>query len=124
VPSITAVAAASGVLSPSTRTTNGSSLPRDLPTRWREKQRDLNLATPLNLVATLDIVGVNSGSPVVDRNGELVGVIFDGNLEGLGGRYVYTDRNARAVAVDGRAIIEALTKVYGAAPLAAELTEQ
>jgi len=85
-------------------------------------QRDVDLATPLNFVSTLDIIGGNSGSPVVDRNGELVGLIFDGNLEGLGGRYVYTDRKARAIAVDGRAIVEALTKVYGAAPLAAELS--
>ncbi len=96
--------------------------PFDLPARWLEKQRDVDLATPLNFVSTLDIIGGNSGSPVVDRNGELVGLIFDGNLEGLGGRYVYTDRKARAIAVDGRAIVEALTKVYGAAPLAAELS--
>ena len=96
--------------------------PFDLPARWLEKQRDLDLATPLNFVSTLDIIGGNSGSPVVDRNGDLVGLIFDGNLEGLGGRYAYTDRKARAISVDGRAIVEALTKVYGALPLAAELS--
>jgi len=96
--------------------------PFDLPARWLEKQRDLDLATPLNFVSTLDIIGGNSGSPVVDRNGELVGLIFDGNLEGLGGRYAYTDRKARAISVDGRAIVEALTKVYGAIPLAAEFS--
>ena len=100
----------------------GGKPPFDLPTRWLEKQRDLDLATPLNFVSTLDIIGGNSGSPVVDRNGELVGLIFDGNLEGLGGRYAYTDRKARAIAVDGRAIVEALTKVYGAGPLGAELS--
>jgi len=96
--------------------------PFDLPPRWLEKQRELDLATPLNFVSTLDIVGGSSGSPVVDRNGELVGLIFDANLEALGWRYAYTDRNARAMAVDGRAIVESLKKVYGAAPLAAELT--
>ena len=80
------------------------------------------MATPLNFLSTLDIIGGNSGSPVVDRNGEFVGVIFDGNLEGLGGRYVYTDRKARAIAVDARAIVESLTKVYGADALVAELT--
>ena len=96
--------------------------PFDLPARWLEKQRDVDLATPLDFVSTLDIIGGNSGSPVVDRNGDLVGLIFDGNLEGLGGRYVYTDRKARAIAVDGRAIVEALNKVYGASALAAELT--
>jgi len=96
--------------------------PFDLPARWLEKQRDLDLATPLNFVSTLDLIGGNSGSPVVDRNGDLVGLIFDLNLEGLGGRYAYTDRKARAIAVDGRAIVEALTKVYGAIPLAAELS--
>jgi hypothetical protein len=96
--------------------------PFDLPARWLEQQRDLDLATPLNFVSTLDIIGGSSGSPVVDRNGDLVGLIFDINLEGLGGRYAYTERKARAIAVDGRAIVEALTKVYGATPLAAELS--
>ncbi len=96
--------------------------PFDLTARWLEKQRDLDLATPLNFVSTLDIIGGSSGSPVVDRNGELVGLIFDINLEGLGGHYAYTDRKARAIAVDGRAIVEALTKVYGASSLVAELS--
>ena len=100
----------------------GGKPPFDLPTRWLGKQRELDLATPLDFVSTLDIIGGSSGSPVVDRNGEWVGLIFDGNLEGLGGRYAYTDRKARAVAVDGRAIVEALTKVYGAIPLATELS--
>ena len=96
--------------------------PFDLPAQWIERQRELELSTPLNFVSTLDIIGGNSGSPVVDRKGELVGLIFDGNLEGLGGRFVYTDAKARAIAVDARAIVEALVKVYGASSLAAELT--
>ena len=96
--------------------------PFDLPAQWLDKQRELELSTPLNFVSTLDIIGGNSGSPVVDRKGELIGLIFDGNLEGLGGRFVYTDTKARAIAVDARAILEALIKVYGARALAAELS--
>ena len=96
--------------------------PFDLPARWRDKRREIDLATPLNFVATLDIIGGSSGSPVVNRNGELVGLVFDGNLEGLGGRFVYTDRKARSIAVHSRAIVEALDKVYDAGVLAAEIT--
>ena len=100
----------------------GGMPPFDLPAQWLDKQRELELSTPLNFVSTLDIIGGNSGSPVVDRKGELIGLIFDGNLEGLGGRFVYTDTKARAIAVDARAILEALIKVYGARALAAELS--
>jgi hypothetical protein len=99
----------------------GAQPPFDLPPRWTERQRNLDLSTPLNFVATLDIIGGNSGSPVVNRNGELVGLVFDGNLEGLGGRFAYTDEKARAIAVDSQAIIEALTKIYDARELLAEI---
>ena len=98
----------------------GGMPPFDLPAQWLDKQRELELSTPLNFVSTLDIIGGNSGSPVVDRKGELIGLIFDGNLEGLGG--LYTDTKTRAIAVDARAILEALIKVYGARALAAELS--
>ena len=100
----------------------GGKPPFDLPQRWLDKQRNVDLATPLNFVSTLDIIGGSSGSPVVNRNGELVGLIFDGNLEGLGGRFVYTDEKARSIAVDSRAIVEALVKIYGADALATEMT--
>ncbi len=100
----------------------GGKPPFDLPERWLDRQRDINLATPLNFVSTLDIIGGSSGSPVVNRNGELVGLIFDSNLEGLGGRFAYTDEKARSIAVDSRGILEALVKVYGAEALASELT--
>ncbi|MEP7207200.1 MAG: S46 family peptidase [Casimicrobiaceae bacterium] len=97
--------------------------PFALPARWRTAQRELAPATPLDFVSTLDIIGGNSGSPVVNRDREIVGVVFDGNLESLGWRFAYTDDKARAIAVDGRAIVEALNKVYGARALVAEILE-
>jgi hypothetical protein len=96
--------------------------PFALPARWLERKSSLNLATPFNFVNTADIIGGNSGSPVVDRGGNLVGIVFDGNLQSLVLDYTYTDQQARAVAVDSAAILEALRKVYGANWLLAELT--
>lgn len=95
--------------------------PFALPDRVREARSRIDPRIPLDFVTTADIIGGNSGSPVVDRNGEWVGVIFDGNLEGLGGRYVYSDRAARAIAVDARAILHALERIYDAPALADEL---
>ncbi|MGP0073083.1 MAG: S46 family peptidase [Bryobacteraceae bacterium] len=95
--------------------------PFNLPQRWIERKSSLNLSTPFNFVNTADIIGGNSGSPVVDRNGDLVGIVFDGNLQSLVLDYTYTDQEARAVAVDSAAILEALRKVYGANWLLTEL---
>jgi V8-like Glu-specific endopeptidase len=81
----------------------------------------LNLAAPLNFVATLDVVGGNSGSPVINRNAELVGLVFDGNIESLVGNFVFNEENNRAVMVHPAAMLEALRKLYGAAPLAEEI---
>ncbi|MDT9000983.1 S46 family peptidase [Paucibacter sp. APW11] len=81
----------------------------------------LNPDLPLNFASTADIIGGNSGSPVVNKDGELVGLIFDGNLEGLGGRFAYTDALDRAVAVDIQAILAALEQAYGAPEVAREL---
>ncbi|MGB8260232.1 MAG: S46 family peptidase [Terracidiphilus sp.] len=81
----------------------------------------LNLTTPLDFVSTGDIIGGNSGSPVVNKEGELVGLIFDGNIESLAGDFVYDGEKNRAVAVHSAGMIEALRKLYNAGPLADEL---
>jgi V8-like Glu-specific endopeptidase len=82
----------------------------------------LNLATKLNFVTTNDIIGGNSGSPVVNAKGEYVGLIFDGNIQSLVGRYAYDDARNRAVAVHSSGILEAMRTIYGMDALAAELT--
>ena len=95
--------------------------PYDLPQSWIDKKSKLNLKTPFNFVCTADIIGGNSGSPVVNRAGEVVGLIFDGNIQSLVWDFVYTDEQARAVSVCSQAIPEALRAIYDAAPLADEL---
>jgi hypothetical protein len=95
--------------------------PFDLPQRWIDKKAALNLDTPLNFVNTADIIGGNSGSPVVNTAGEFVGIIFDGNLQSLVLDFAYEDVQARALSVDCRAILEAMRKVYGVDALANEL---
>ncbi len=97
--------------------------PYNLPPRWRDAKSVLNLSTPLNFVYSADTIGGNSGSPVINRNAEIVGINFDSNIQKLPNRYLYIDENegARAVGVHAAAIIEALQKIYGANALIAEI---
>jgi hypothetical protein len=96
-------------------------VPFDLPPLWEKRKSKLNLNTALNFVSTDDIIGGNSGSPVVNRAGEFVGVIFDGNIQSLDADFLYTEDQNRAVCVHSSAIIEGLRKVYNARALADEL---
>jgi hypothetical protein len=97
--------------------------PYDLPRRYREGKEKLDLSTPLNFVYTADTIGGNSGSPVINRNGELVGLNFDSNVQKLPNRYWYVDEDegGRAVGVHSAAIIEAMKKLYGAEKLVTEI---
>ena len=92
-----------------------------LPESWKKAESKLSKTTPFNFVSTADIIGGNSGSPVVNKAGELVGLIFDGNVQSLSGNYVYTDKQARSVSVHSSAIREALQVVYEADNIVKEL---
>ena len=98
--------------------------PFDLPPRVKDGRLKLDLTTPMNFVYTADTIGGNSGSPVINRNAEVVGLNFDSNIQKLPNRYWYVDETdgGRAVAVHSSAIIEALRKLYGAEKLALEIT--
>lgn len=90
----------------------------DLPPSWMDRQSDVSLQTQLNFVCTADIIGGNSGSPVVNRDGDLIGLIFDGNIQSLVSDFVYSDTQGRAVSVSGVAIKEALRSIYQAPAIA------
>ena len=101
---------------------HGNKDPYDLAGSWSKMKSKLNLGTPLNYVSTADIIGGNSGSPTVNKAGEVVGIVFDGNIQSLVWDFYFDDRQGRSVHVDSRGIIEALRKIYGADRLADELT--
>jgi hypothetical protein len=96
--------------------------PYKLPEKWMNAKPRLDLKTPFNFVSTADIIGGNSGSPTVNKQGEVVGIIFDGNIESLPANFAYSEVQSRAVSVDSRGIQEALRKIYGAGALADELS--
>ncbi len=100
---------------------NGNKDPYELPRSFFLKKAALNLGVPLNFVSTADSIGGNSGSPVVNRNGEVVGVLFDGNIQSLPTRFVYEQEISRSVMVHSQGIIEALRKIYQAEPLVEEI---
>src|SRR5688500_4990073 len=98
--------------------------PYNLPQRWYDKKSSIDLNTPFNFVSTNDIIGGNSGSPTINQNGELVGLIFDGNIQSLVGDFMYDGSVNRAISVDSRGMLEVLKKVFNATEIVAELTGQ
>lgn len=92
-----------------------------LPKSWHAAKEKLNLDTPFNFVSTCDIIGGNSGSPVVSRDGAMVGIIFDGNIESLPGDFYYSDKQARSVSVHIAGVLEAMRKIYQAGHLADQM---
>ena len=100
----------------------GMKSPYDLPQKITGVEKTFDLTTPFDFASTNDIIGGNSGSPVLDRDGRYVGLVFDGNIQSFAWEFGYTDRQARCVSVDSRAIIESLRHIYGMASLADEIT--
>ena len=98
----------------------GATPPYDVPQRWDDRKARIDLRTPLNVVSTNDIVGGNSGSPVVNAKAQVVGLVFDGNIQSLPGYFYYDGSVNRTVSVDSRAVLEAMRTVYDAGPLVDE----
>ena len=99
----------------------GKKEPWQLPARWSNPPADFNMSTPINFVSTNDIIGGNSGSPVINKNLEVVGLVFDGNIESLPGRFIFDDTKNRTVSVHSSGLIEGIDKIYRAERIAKEL---
>ncbi|HEX7999131.1 MAG TPA: S46 family peptidase [Pyrinomonadaceae bacterium] len=97
--------------------------PYNLPPRWTEKKSAVNLKTPFNFVSDNDIIGGNSGSPTINKDAELVGLIFDGNIQSLVGNFIFDESVNRAISVDSRGMLEILRNIFGAKEIADELTK-
>ncbi|MEW6652851.1 MAG: S46 family peptidase [Bacteroidota bacterium] len=97
--------------------------PFNLSERWKNAEKEIDLKTPFNFVSTNDIVGGNSGSAIINKNAEIIGLAFDGNIESLQGNFIYLPTYNRTVAVDSKGMWEAIKKVYKADRLADELKE-
>ncbi|MGE5682680.1 MAG: S46 family peptidase, partial [Bacillota bacterium] len=95
--------------------------PWDLPERWKNPPAEFNLETPMCFVSTNDIIGGNSGSPVVNKNLEIVGLAFDGNIESLPGQFIFTTEQNRCLSVDSEGMVEAIQDLYKANRLSEEL---
>jgi hypothetical protein len=100
---------------------HGFQPPYDIPERWLSKQTALNQDVPFNFVTTNDIIGGNSGSPVINQKGEIVGLIFDGNIHSIVWNFGFDSTKGRATSVHSQGMIEALKTVYGADELVAEI---
>jgi V8-like Glu-specific endopeptidase len=99
----------------------GKKAPFFLPERWANPPSDFKMSTPMNFSSTNDIIGGNSGSSVVNKNLEVVGLIFDSNIEGLAGNSIFDTEKNRAVSVHSAGIVEGLDKIYRATRIASEL---
>jgi V8-like Glu-specific endopeptidase len=95
--------------------------PFNLPSYWEDLPEEFDLSTPINFVSTCDIIGGNSGSPVLNTNAEVVGLAFDGNIESHSGRFIYTTEANRTVSVSAEGMIEAIRDLYRAERLASEI---
>jgi len=99
----------------------GKNDPWELPKSWLNAEKEINLATPFNFVSTNDIIGGNSGSPVINKNSQVVGLAFDGNIQSLPGNFIFTTEQNRTVSVDSRGLYEAIKNIYKATRLSDEL---